>query len=118
VATSPSALYRENSASHLRLGHCRVVWRPSRIIDDLAVRVDVPTSLDIRNAADFLNSRHTSIAPCRWAVIVHAQLPAVFGMLRMANGLIEGSPISLRAFTSVGQALIWLGPQPVTGSPT
>jgi hypothetical protein len=41
-------------------------------------------------------------------------MPAIFGMIRMGEALMEGSPIRLRAFTSVGQALVWLGPQPVT----
>jgi hypothetical protein len=85
-------------------------------IDDLSVRVDVPTSMDVRNAVDFLNSRQPSLAPCRWAVVVHPQVPAIFGMVRMAEGLMEGSTISLRAFTSISQALIWLGPQTVTES--
>src|SRR5262245_54109520 len=85
-------------------------------IDDLSVRVDIPSSVDIRNMVDFLNSRQTSLAPCRWAMVVHPQLPAIFGMVRMAEGLMEGSAISLRAFTSIGQALIWLGPQTIIES--
>jgi hypothetical protein len=85
-------------------------------IDDVTVRVDVPTTVDIRNAVAFLASRQASIAPCRWAIVVHPQMPAIFGMIRMGEALMEGSPIRLRAFTSVGQALVWLGPQPVTES--
>ncbi len=85
-------------------------------IDDLTVRVDVPTMVDIRNAVDFLNSRQSSIAPCRWAVVVHLQMPAIFGMLRMAESLMQGSPINLRAFTSVSQAIAWLGSLHITES--
>jgi hypothetical protein len=87
-------------------------------IDDLSVRVDVPSTADIRNAVEFLVSRQSALAPCRWAIVVHPQVPAVFGMVRMAESLMDGSPIMLRAFTSVSQALIWLGPQPVIGSST
>jgi hypothetical protein len=86
-------------------------------IDDLTARVDVPSTLDIRSAVDFLASRQASLAPCRWAMIVHPEMPATFGMIRMAEGLMEGSPITLRAFTSVGQALVWLGPGSVAASP-
>jgi hypothetical protein len=86
-------------------------------IDDLTVRVDVPTTVDIRNAIAFLASRQASIAPCRWAIAVHPHIPAIFGMIRMGEGLMEGSPIRLRGFTSVGQALTWLGPRPVTELP-
>jgi hypothetical protein len=87
-------------------------------IDDLSVRVDVPSTADIRHAVEFLGGRQDALAPCRWAIVVHPEMPAVFGMVRMAESLMSGSPITLRPFTSVSQALIWLGPQPVVGSST
>jgi hypothetical protein len=86
-------------------------------IDDLTVRVDVPSTLDIHSAVDFLARRQASLAPCRWAMIVHPEMPAIFGMIRMAEGLMERSPIRLRAFTSVSQALAWLGLADVSASP-
>lgn len=82
-------------------------------IDDFAVRIDVPTTADVQRAVEFLINRQSAIGPCRWAVVVHPQMPALFGMIRMAESLMQGSSITLRAFTSVSQALIWLGPQPV-----
>ena len=85
-------------------------------IDDLTVRVDVPTTADVRNAVDFLNSRQLAIAPCRWAVVVRQQMPAIFGMLRMAESLMHGSPVSLRTFTGVGQSIVWLGSLHITES--
>jgi hypothetical protein len=81
-------------------------------IDDFAVRIDAPSTADVRSAVECLINRQDTIGPCRWAVVVHPQMPAMFGMIRMAESLMEGSSITLRAFTSVSQALIWLGPQP------
>jgi hypothetical protein len=115
VSRTPSAIWQEAIDAVLAEPGFQ---RGFDFIDDLTVRVDVPTTADIRNVVDFLNSRQSSIAPCRWAVVVRPQMPAVFGMLRMAESLMQGSPVSLRAFTSVGQALAWLGSPQISESPT
>jgi hypothetical protein len=112
VSRTPPALWRDTIDAVLAEPGFQ---RGFDFVDDLSVRVDVPT-VDIQNAVDFLNSRQSSIAPCRWAVVVHPQMPAVFGMLRMAELLMQGSPVSLRVFTSVGHTLAWLGSAEITRS--
>jgi hypothetical protein len=110
VSRTPLAEWRETIEAILAQPDYQ---RGFDFIDDFAVRIDVPSTSDVRNAVEFLISRQAAIGPCRWAVVVHPQMPAMFGMIRMAESLMAGSSITLRTFTSVGQALIWLGPQPV-----
>jgi hypothetical protein len=78
-------------------------------VEDLRADPTPPTTMDVHQGAAFIAAHRHRLGPCHWAVVVPAGSPLFFGMIRMANLLLETSPILLRPFTDLDEALNWLG---------
>lgn len=79
------------------------------ILEDLRADSDLPVAGDVRKGVNTIRRYHQALGHCRWAVVLRDGSPAFYGMLRMAEMLLEQTSISLRPFTDVSEALAWIG---------
>ena len=79
------------------------------ILEDLRADPDLPSVPDVHQGAATIRAYEPRLGHCRWAVVLRPDSPAFYGMLRMADILVNDTPISLQPFTDVDEALAWLG---------
>jgi hypothetical protein len=79
------------------------------ILEDLRADPDLPALKDIHKGVATILAQERRLGCCRWAVVLRTGSPALYGMLRMAELILEASSVTLRPFTDVEGALDWLG---------
>jgi hypothetical protein len=79
------------------------------ILEDLRADPELPALKDIHKGVATILAQERHLGRCRWAVVLRAGSPALYGMLRMAELILEASSVDLRPFTDVEGALDWLG---------
>jgi hypothetical protein len=67
---------------------------------------EAPLPSDIRTRADYVKRHASSLARPRWALVVTEGVN--YGMGRMAEGLVDGSSVELRAFRDLAEAEAWV----------
>jgi len=84
-------------------------------VSDRRLLQEAPTTAMIRVMAAYEREHRAAFGTCRWAVVTPADKPAEFGMARMSQTVLAGeqSPIELRPFTDLDQAIRWA----TTGTP-
>jgi hypothetical protein len=78
------------------------------ILEDSCSDPDLPEAADVRKGVNLIGRYQSALGHCRWAVVLREDSPAFYGMLRMAEMLLDHTSISLRPFTDIRQAVGWL----------
>jgi hypothetical protein len=78
------------------------------ILEDSRADHDLPNASDIRKGVNTIRRYQRALGRCRWAVVLRQESPAFYGMLRMAEMLLNETSVSLRPFTDMSEAVAWL----------
>jgi hypothetical protein len=79
-----------------------------RIIEDLRDDPDSPESSDVRKGVITIRRFRERLGRCRWAVLLRPESVATYGMLRMAEILLDDASVTLRPFVEMADALAWV----------
>jgi hypothetical protein len=78
------------------------------ILEDMRQDSTLPAASDVRKGVNTIRRYHLALGDCHWSVVLRKDSPAFYGMLRMAEMLLDDTAISLRPFTDMSDALRWL----------
>lgn len=78
------------------------------ILEDRRGERTVPTRNDVEVAAAWVRINAARLGPARWAIVLDPSALAAFGMVRVGEFLTDRSGVSLRAFTSIDSARLWV----------
>ena len=74
------------------------------ILDDRRSVTTVPSREEVERTAAWIRRNHSRFGAARWAVVLDAGAPAVFGMARVKEFLTDQSGVGLRSFTDMASA--------------
>jgi len=81
-------------------------YRPGMgVLHDWRALLEAPQPLDVRRRADYLERHVASFRFTRWALVVSRS--ATYGMGRIEQTLLNGSPVEIRIFRDLAEAEAW-----------